>query len=235
MEAIVGEMELELLAGRVWIFPHDPDPDAIRGSVAVIADDNGSVVVDAGNSPEMAREVQEAIEAARLPAARWLVYTHHHWDHTWGACGWEGVEVIGHAAGAPVLEAEARRPWSHRYLRDQVAENPLLGPSFRARALAMPDWKGFEVVPPHRTFDQALELPVGVEVRHVGGNHAEDSSIVVDPESGVVLLGDCFYPPPFHLRKEGDTTDFGMVRRLMAERHEWYVDAHSAPRRPVAG
>lgn len=221
---------MELLAGRVWLFPHDPDPDAIRGSVAVIADERGSVVVDAGNSPDAAREVQAAIAAQGLPDPRWLVYTHHHWDHTWGACAWPDVEIVGHAAGLPIIEAEARRPWSHRYLRDQVAADPRLGPSFRARALAMPSWDDFTVSPPDRTFDETLTLPTGVELRHVGGRHAEDSLIVVDPESGVALLGDCFYPPPFHLRGEDDSTDFAMVRRLLAERLDWYVDAHSAPR-----
>lgn len=223
-------MKLELLAGRVWLYPHDPDPDAIRGSVAVIADERGSVVVDAGNSPDAAREVQAAIAAAGLPGPRWLVYTHHHWDHTWGACAWPEVEIVGHAAGLPILQAEARRPWSHRYLRDEVTANPRLGPSFRARALAVPSWDEFAVLPPDRTFDDTLTLPTGVELRHVGGRHAEDSLVVVDPESSVALLGDCFYPPPFHLRGEDDSTDFAMVRRLLAERLDWYVDAHSAPR-----
>jgi glyoxylase-like metal-dependent hydrolase (beta-lactamase superfamily II) len=115
-------------------------------------------------------------------------------------------------------------------MRDQVIENPRLGPSFRARALAMPDWDGFEVVLPHRTFEDTLTLPAGVQLRHVGGNHAPDSLVVLDPESGVMLLGDCFYPPPFHLRTESDGMDFGMVKRLLAERHAWYVDAHSPPR-----
>ena len=27
-----------------------------------------------------------------LPPARWLVYTHHHWDHVWGAVAWCDVE-----------------------------------------------------------------------------------------------------------------------------------------------
>jgi hypothetical protein len=52
---------LEHLTGRVWIYPHDPDPDAIRPSVAVIVDDRGSVLVDAGNSP------RPAPSAHRLP------------------------------------------------------------------------------------------------------------------------------------------------------------------------
>jgi glyoxylase-like metal-dependent hydrolase (beta-lactamase superfamily II) len=196
----------------------------------VIADDRGSVLVDAGNSPAHATEVQQAIAAAGLPAPTTLVDTHHHWDHTWGASAWENVEVIAHSAAVDLLEAEAKRPWSHQYLRDQVADNPRLGPSFRARALAVPSWDGFEVVVPDRTFEDTLTLPTGVQLRHVGGNHAPDSLVVLDPESGVMLLGDCFYPPPFHLRTESDGMDFGMVKRLLAERHAWYVDAHSPPR-----
>lgn len=225
-------MPLEHLAGRVWLWPHDPDPDAIRGCVAVIADDRGSLIVDAGNSPHQARQIQQAIETQGLPPARWLTYTHNHWDHTWGACAWaDDVEIIAHTAATKTLEAEAARPWSHQYLRDQVAANPKLGPSFRARALAMAEWDGFRVIPPHRTFDQTLALPIGVQLKHVGGNHAEDSLIVVDQESSVALLGDCFYPPPFHERRPEDGTDFAMVRRLMRDGLEWYVDAHSAPRR----
>ena len=76
-----------------------------------------------------------------------------------------------------------------------------------------------------------MTLPTGVRLRHVGGKHAEDSVVVVDPESDVAFLGDCFYPPPFQLRSEGDTADLRMFRRLLAARHDWYVDAHSAPRR----
>ncbi|MGW7683897.1 MBL fold metallo-hydrolase [Kribbella sp. NPDC054772] len=220
---------LQHLTGRVWLFPHDPDPDAIRPSVAVIADDRGSVLVDAGSSPDHARRIGTAIAAAGLPAPKWLVYTHHHWDHTWGACAWpDDVTVVAHTSATELLQHEADRPWSHRYLRDQVEANPKLGPSFRARALAVPDWTGFRIVLPDQTFDDTLTLPTGVVLRHVGGNHAPDSVIAI--ADGVALVGDAFYPPPFHQRTENDTVDYGMVKQLLQEGHDWYVDAHSPPR-----
>ncbi|TCC46377.1 MBL fold metallo-hydrolase [Kribbella capetownensis] len=225
--AIVGQV-LEHLNGRVWLYPHDPDPDAIRPSVAVIADDRGSVLIDAGNSPEHAGEIQAAIAAAGLPAPRWLVYTHHHWDHTWGACAWPDVTVIAHSSAVGIMTAEAERPWSHRYLHDQVKVNPKLGPSFRARALAVPDWTGFKIVVPAQTFDDTLTLPTGVVLRHVGGNHAPDSVLAID--SGVVLIGDAFYPPPYHQRTQEDSVDYAMIKQLLSERHAYYVDAHSPPR-----
>jgi glyoxylase-like metal-dependent hydrolase (beta-lactamase superfamily II) len=224
-------MSLRLLAGRVWLYPHDPDPDKVQPCVAVISDDSGSVLVDAGNSPAHARDVRDAIEAAGLPAPRTIVYTHHHWDHVWGACAWPDVEVVGHRAGARVLHAEARRPWSTRYLRDEVAANPRLGPSFRARERAMRSWDGFTIVPPHVEFDTAISLPAGVEVRHVGGGHAEDSTVIWVPDSGVVLLGDSFYPPPYHLRRPGDGFDNEVIKTVLDAYRgaEWYVDSHDDP------
>ncbi|WP_255509832.1 MBL fold metallo-hydrolase [Micromonospora sp. AP08] len=156
-------MTLRHLAGRVWLFPGDPDPFAVRPTVAVVADDRGSVIIDAGQSPAHAREVQAALAVAGLPEPRWLVYTHHHWDHVWGACAWPGVEIVGHESGVALLRAEAARPWSHRYLREQVGENPRLGHSFRARALAVDSWDGFAVLPPTRTFADELTLPTGVD------------------------------------------------------------------------
>jgi glyoxylase-like metal-dependent hydrolase (beta-lactamase superfamily II) len=195
----------------------------------VIGDERGSVIVDAGHSPAHAREIQAAMRAAGLPEARWLIYTHHHWDHVWGACAWPGVEIVGHVAGERLLRAEAARPWSHRYLREQVRANPRLGPSFRARALAVDSWDGFAVLPPTRTFADELTLPTGVVVRHVGGRHAADSTVVLVPDSGVALLGDCFYPPPAHLREPGDGLDLDLVRGLLDDDYHWYAASHTEP------
>ncbi|GAB3834596.1 hypothetical protein GCM10028799_68620 [Kribbella italica] len=231
MPTIVGQMKLEQVVGRVWVYPHDPDPEAIGASVGIVADERGSVLIDAGNSPAHAREVQRAIVAEGLPEVRWLVYTHHHWDHTWGAAAWGDVEVVAHTSATALLAEEAARPWSHQYLRDQVLENPKLGPSFRARALAVPDFSELRIVVPDTTFDDTLTLPTGVQLRYVGGRHAVDSIVAVDPESDVMLVGDCYYPPPFHLRTEEDTTDFAMARKLLREGHTYYVDSHSEPRK----
>ncbi|MEU5791627.1 MBL fold metallo-hydrolase [Micromonospora purpureochromogenes] len=225
----IAEPAFHHLAGRVWRYPGDPDPGTIQPSVALITDERGGVLVDAGHSPGHAREIRAALAAAGLPEPRWLVYTHHHWDHVWGACAWPGVEIVGHAAGEPLLRAEAARPWSHRYLREQVRAEPLLGPSFRARALAMDSWDDFAVLPPTRTFTDELELPTGVRLRHVGGRHAPDSTVVLVPDSAVMLLGDCFYPPPWHLRQDGEGPDLALVRRLLDDRYHWYVSSHADP------
>jgi len=223
---------IERLSGRVWLYPGDPDGANIQGSVAVITGDDGSIVVDAGHSPALGSLVRQSMRDAGLPDPRWLVYTHHHWDHTWGAGAWDGVEIVGHKSGAEILATEAKRPWSEEYLREGMAADPSLEPSYSARIRAMAkSWEGFAILPPTRVFTDSLTLPYDVEVRHVGGGHAPDSTIVVVPDASVMLLGDSFYAPPFHQRKDGDGTDLAMVRSFLSEGHEWYVDSHSAPRR----
>lgn len=223
--------ELHHLAGRVWLWPHDPDPGVVQGCVAVIVDDSGSLLVDAGNGPTAARAIRKAIQEAGLPAPVRLVYTHHHWDHVWGACAWPEVEVVGHVDTARLLEREARRPWSTQYLQEQMEHDARLVPSFSARARAMPSWEGFQIVLPHTEFTESLRLADGVEVHHVGGLHAEDSSVVAVPDSRVVLLGDCFYPPPWHLRGPDDGLDADQLRALsnVYANYDWFVDSHGAP------
>lgn len=95
----------------------------------------------------------------------------------------------------------------------------------------MPTWEDFAIRLPDRTFETSLQLNE-LHISHVGGKHAPDSAVVVVPDSSVMLVGDCYFPPPYHLREEGDGIDFALAKRLLAERHSWYVDAHSPPRGP---
>jgi glyoxylase-like metal-dependent hydrolase (beta-lactamase superfamily II) len=93
----------------------------------------------------------------------------------------------------------------------------------------METWDGFTVLPPRRVFTDELTLPTGVRLRHVGGAHAPDSTIVLVPDSSVALLGDCYYPPPAHLRAPDDAPDLAMVGGLVRDEYGWYVDSHNEP------
>jgi len=94
------------------------------------------------------------MESEGLPPARLLVYTHHHWDHTWGACA---------------------------------------------------------------------------ELEHVGGRHTPESTIVRIPRDGVIFLGDCYYPPPYHLRGPEDGLDLDLLKSIVSNDYEWYVESHAPP------
>jgi glyoxylase-like metal-dependent hydrolase (beta-lactamase superfamily II) len=89
------------------------------------------------------------------------------------------------------------------------------------------------MLPPHIEFDQRLTRAGGVEAVHIGGRHAEESTVVRVPDSGVLLHGDCFYPPPYHLREPDDGYDEIVIRRVLDRRLfgevDWYVSSHDDP------
>ncbi|MFF3468579.1 MBL fold metallo-hydrolase [Streptomyces sp. NPDC002619] len=218
---------------RVWLWPHHPDPDRVQASVGVIAGDDGCLVVDAGQSPAHARRVRESLVRQGFPPPQLLVYTHHHWDHVWGAQEW-GVPVVAHEQCRQALLAEADKPWSEPYLRAEMAREPLLRPSFSARVRAMEGcWESFRIVLPDQTFRtrHVIELAgAAAELEHVGGRHTPDSIVVKVPSEGVIFLGDCYYPPPYHLRQPGDEPDLAMVRGLVNSGYAVYVESHDVPR-----
>ena len=54
---------------------------------------------------------------------------------------------------------------------------------------------------PEISFDSEIEIDLGgvsCQIKHVGGNHAEDSCIVFVPEDGIAFLGDCLYEDIYH-------------------------------------
>ncbi|MFI6255641.1 hypothetical protein OG836_08405 [Micromonospora zamorensis] len=55
-------MRFHHLAGRVWFCPGDPDPEAVQAGVAVVADERGSVMIDA--EPMTLEQARSAVEAA---------------------------------------------------------------------------------------------------------------------------------------------------------------------------
>lgn len=222
-------MTLIQVAGSVWLWPHDPDPSRVQAAMGIVAGDGGSLIVDAGHSPRLASQVKAAMAEAGLPAARTLVYTHHHWDHTWGACVW-GVPVVAHERCADLLAGEAARPWSHEFMRAEMARNPLLVPSYQARGRAVDDFGELRFVLPDRTFTTRLTID-GVELEHVGGRHSPDSTVVRVPSAGVLFLGDSYYPPPHHLRGPADRPDLDLVAGLVSADYEWYVESHGRPMR----
>ena len=67
------------------------------------------------------------------------------------------------------------------------------------------------------------------EIEHVGGTHAPDSVVVRVPQAKVMFVGDCYYPPPMHLRNPGDSFNFAMMRSLIREDIDWYIDGHTEP------
>lgn len=225
--------ELVPIAPGVWLFPCDDDAQAgrLQPAVGAICTATHTTLVDAGSSPAHARRIRAALARIAAPPVRFVIYTHHHWDHVFGAQVF-GAPAIAHELGRELVAALASRSWSRGELAQRIAEEPGRAASYAAIRHALADDARVDVCVPSLTFSNRLRLQGGdvtIELEHVGGQHAPDSIVVRVPEAGVLFLGDCYYPPPLHLRAAEAAPDLAMLAALVSDGYEWYVAGHDRP------
>jgi glyoxylase-like metal-dependent hydrolase (beta-lactamase superfamily II) len=218
---------------QVWVFPCDDDDDAgrVQPSVGIICTTRHTILVDAGNSPAHAHRVRAALHTLKAPPVQYLIYTHHHWDHVFGAQVF-GVPAIAHEHCRECLLPVAEAGWSRQDVAQRSQQEPRRAASSTAVLNALGDQPDLQIWLPSFTFSQRMRLSVDdltIELEHVGGQHAPDSVIVRVPEAGVLFLGDCYYPPPLHLRTAPAAPDWAMLDSLVNDRYQWYIEGHDRP------
>ena len=170
------ELKLEQLTEHTWLLPHDPDQNAVQSCIGVIITQNESILIDAGNSPRLARKLKTELIRNNLPPVSRIIYTHHHWDHVYGACEF-AVPVTAHILCKAILEEEAKKPWGIEYLNAEIQSAPDLTASYNARARSIENWGAFRIIVPEDVFETEDVIQMDrltIELFHVGGEHAED-------------------------------------------------------------
>jgi glyoxylase-like metal-dependent hydrolase (beta-lactamase superfamily II) len=110
---------------------------------------------------------------------RYLINTHHHFDHSGGirAAIAEGLTIVTHEANKPLYEEIAGR--KHSIVEDALAKNP--------KPLQIQTVKDKHVL---------MDATRTVEIYHIAGNpHAETLLMVYFPAERILVQGDMFSPP----------------------------------------
>lgn len=113
-----------------------------------------------------------------------------------------------------------------------MARNPKLKVSCEARARAIRDWSTFQIAIPDQVLRKVefIDLDgVQIDLLHVGGKHAKDSIIVKVPHARVMFIGDCYYPPPIHLRGPGEAPSTTLLKTILDNTYDIYVEGHDYP------
>jgi glyoxylase-like metal-dependent hydrolase (beta-lactamase superfamily II) len=205
-----------------WMPPGPPD----RPSVCGVVGDRHTLMLDAGSSAAHADAFLSDLltESGRRPSA--VVYTHAHWDHVLGGAKVGGL-VIAHAQTAEQLIELADRDWSDEGLDRQVAAGLLSAKSAADIKLELPSPRAVGVAPADIVFHDGIDIHLGgvtVHVRHVGGDHCDESSVMYVAPDQVLFLGDCMYASP-----EGAltaTSAFRMRDAILEFAAEHYVEGH---------
>ncbi|WP_420641494.1 MBL fold metallo-hydrolase [Candidatus Leptofilum sp.] len=219
-------LTLTQLSPHVWILPRHPDKNRVQATIGMVLTENHTILIDAGNSLQLARQIQAALLAIDAPPISHVIYTHHHWDHTFGACVY-GVPAIAHQLSLQFLTDMRQQNLGETHLRTKVERNPKLILDWTAA-----DWATFEIMLPEITYEGEEQYHfdnVTLELQHVGGVHAADSTVVKVVEDGVMFLGDCYYPAPRYENPTDQMLDMAMLSNLLDEKYDHYIDGHNAP------
>jgi glyoxylase-like metal-dependent hydrolase (beta-lactamase superfamily II) len=145
-------------------------------NVGVVECGDGLLVIDTRASHAQARELKADIAELSSRPVRWVVNTHHHWDHTFG----------NHEFGPVPI-------WGHERCRETLLEG---GERMRAAVKQwVPDhsevFDEVVITPPDHTFRTEATLTLGertVAFRHLGLGHTDNDIVILT--SGVVFAGD---------------------------------------------
>jgi glyoxylase-like metal-dependent hydrolase (beta-lactamase superfamily II) len=178
----------------VWLPPGPPD----RPSLCAVAGERGTIWLDAGSSASHAREFLRNLAGDGVAAPSHVVLTHSHWDHVFGA-GELRAHVIAQERTAAYLEQLAATDWSDEALDRRVASGEASPQHAENVKAELPSPRDVRIAPAEIVFRDGLDLQLGgvrVQVRHVGGDHADDSTVVFVEPDGLLFLGDCLYEAP---------------------------------------
>ena len=219
-------MEFRKITDHVyWMAPAAPD----RPSLCAVVGAEGVAMLDAGASCAHARQFLQELESHGVAHPDYLLLTHWHWDHVFGAVA-VGGELIAHRGTAEKLATLSLRDWSDAGLERQVAsglETPLGAENIR---IEMPEPRTVRVTPPHVVFEDQLELRLGgvtCQIIHVGGDHSADSSVVLVSPDRALFLGDCL-SSVFYAEKPYYTLDglSGVLDKLERIDADLYIEGH---------
>lgn len=149
---------------------------------------SGLLIVDTRAHHGQARELISDLRRISSLPVRWVVNTHHHWDHTFG--------------NGEFVEAAI---WGHERCRINLADH---GHTMREKVKAMaPDQASaldeVLIVPPAHTFMDSATVTFGertFELRHLGRGHTDNDIVVSVADADVVFAGDLIEngaPPAF--------------------------------------
>jgi len=196
-----------------------------RPNAGFVVTDEGVVVIDALASPRQGEQLLQTIRGVTDQPVKWLVLTHHHPDHHFGA-------VVLRKAGARVIAHPDRRS-----LAAEGGEDALIADW--VRVVGLEAMRGFEFADvPDRPVTRVDTLRLGgraIVITHPGAGHSAGDLLVWLPKERVLFAGDVLVEDGVSMVVDGNADELLRVLDVVGALHATaVVPGHGAiPRRPA--
>jgi len=195
---------LTKIAENVYAYVGVKDDSPRRSFAAnagIVVGTDGVLVVDTLISAKEAARFLKDIRAVTRKPIKYVVTTHGHLDHAFGACVFTdlGATLVGHELDRASL----------------AKTGPALLKKPQAFGLNPADMRGTRIVLPSLTFTERLTIRLGgetIELIHLTPSHSPGSTLVYLPRQKALFAGDVLFTDFHPFLGEGDIS--GWVKTL---------------------
>jgi glyoxylase-like metal-dependent hydrolase (beta-lactamase superfamily II) len=197
-----------------------------RPNAGFVVTGEGVVLIDALASPRQGEQLLRTVRGVTDRPVKWLVLTHHHPDHHFGA-------VALRKAGARVIAHPDKR-----VLASEGGEDALIADW--VRVVGLDAMRGFEFADtPDRPVTTSDTLQLGgrtIVVTHPGAGHSAGDLLVWLPKERVLFAGDVLVEDGVSMVVDGSSSELlRVLHRVDSMDAAVVVPGHGAiPRRPAA-
>lgn len=187
----------------------------IGGNVAFLTTNEGVVVVDAGTIKSDASIIEKHIKSVTNKPIKYLVLTHYHFDHAFGACGFsDNPIIVAHKNISKNIENSGKfmlDNWVIKGLESEIAGLKheidslkkvgatgwdTIEQNFTAKSERLKNAKQTTIVYPNITFEQEMTLILDtdtIKLVHPGNTHTDCNIAVEFTNNNVLATGDLFF------------------------------------------
>ena len=201
------------ITDHIYIHPAEHYTD--RPNIGYVIGKNKTLVFDAGNSEKHVEKLKKELSEQSLPLPDYVLLSHWHWDHSFGAKFWNAKTIAGTKTNEE-LKKVASWNWDDISMENRIKSGEDIVFCSEMIKREYPDRSKIEVIPADIVFDGTTSIDLGgvsCELIHSKGPHSEDSVICYIPSEKFVFLGDAnckdLYGKPweFDIEHEEDFLD----------------------------
>ncbi|WP_289355101.1 MBL fold metallo-hydrolase [Paenibacillus sp. S-12] len=178
-----------------------------RPTLGLVCGDKYSLVIDAGNSVQHARDFLSEIENVNVPPVKYLVITHAHWDHFLGMNEFHATIIVNSLTNQ-LLNTWRGYSFDDHSLQEYVDAKKMTSQCVEIIKNEVPNRDVFKLNTSDIVFDGSLVLDLGNKscvIERIRSTHTDDSTIVYVPDEKAIFLGDSIYGTTknslFHYKK----------------------------------
>lgn len=196
----------EKLTEHIYVYPCDGYTD--RPNIGLIIGEK-TLLFDSGNSASHVELMKKDLIEQGLPLPDYVVLSHWHWDHSFGATFWN-VPVIAGRETNEQLKVVQQWKWDDQAMANRVTRREDIVFCNEMIKREYPDRSKIRVVTADIEFDGRMTIDLGggviAELIHCKGPHSSDSVLCYVPSDRFLLLGDSnckdLYGYPWHFAIE---------------------------------